>query len=73
MNIIYAKMDMLLLIIKVIVLIWDYITYPFYQAIYKSWKIPKKNERRSRCLPKFTTDEQMVFEKRLRPLLAWVC
>ena len=55
-------MDMLLLIIKVIVLIWDYITYPFYQAIYKSWKIPKKNEPRSRCLSKFTTDEQMVFE-----------
>ena len=62
MNIIYLRMDMILFVLKLVVLIWDYITYPFYRAIYKTWKKPKQGEPRSRCLEKFTTDEQMVFE-----------
>ena len=53
---------MILFVLKLVVLIWDYITYPFYRAIYKTWKKPKQGEPRSRCLEKFTTDEQMVFE-----------
>ena len=62
MNIIYLRMDMILFVLKLVVLIWDYITYPFYGAIYKTWKKPKQGQPRSRCLEKFTTDEQMVFE-----------
>jgi len=56
-------MDIVLLILKLIVHVWDFITYPIYQAIYQPWKKQKLAEKvRSRCLPKFTTDSQMIFE-----------
>ena len=56
-------MDILILIIKLIVLIWDFMTYPFYQALYQPWKKQKVGEKvRSHCLHNFTTDTQIVFE-----------
>ena len=56
-------MDLALLIIKLIVFVWDFLTYPFYKTISKSWKKPKKdNTVRSRCLSQFSTDSRMVFE-----------
>ena len=56
-------MDLALLIIKLIVFVWDFLTYPFYKAISKSWKKSKKdNTVRSRCLSQFSTDSRMVFE-----------
>ena len=56
-------MDFVLLILKFIVLVWDFMTYPFYQAICQPWKKQKLAAKvRSHCLPKFTTDSQMIFE-----------
>ena len=56
-------MDFVLLILKFIVLAWDFMTYPFYQAVYQPWKKQKSGAKvRSHCLPKFTTDSEMIFE-----------
>ena len=55
--------DVILNIIKTVVFLWDFITYPIYQAIYKnSQKKKAKKGSDTKCLTQFTTDSQMVFE-----------
>ena len=64
-------MNLVLELIKFIVMVWDLLTYPIYQSLYKPWIKRKENDKiRSRCLPQYTTDSQMVFEspEKTRPI-----
>ena len=49
-------------IIKAIVFIWDFLTYPIYEAIYKTSERKKAlKTSKSICLNQYTTDSQMIF------------
>ena len=49
--------------VKLIVLVWDFLTYPIYQAIYRPWeKREFYDQQKSKCLSQYTTSSQMVFE-----------
>ena len=50
-------------IIKAVVFLWDFITYPIYEVIYKRSERKKwGKEPNTKCLSQFTSDSQMVFE-----------
>jgi long-chain acyl-CoA synthetase len=51
------------MIVKLFVSIWDFVTFPIYQAIYKPWEKRKYYLKpKSKCLSQYTTSSQMVFE-----------
>ena len=50
-------------LIKAVVFIWDFLTYPIYEAIYKPSERKKAQKQpKSICLNQYTTDSQMIFE-----------
>ena len=40
-----AKMNLALLCIQFIVMVWDFLTYPFYQFIYQPWSAREADKR----------------------------
>ena len=56
-------MNLALLLIKFIVMVWDFLTYPIYQFVYQPW-VPRKKDKevKSKVLNQYTTDSRMVFE-----------
>ena len=65
-NVTTKKIDVsniILAIVKIVVFLWDFFTFPIYQAIYKPWEKRKRaKQAKSSCLSQYTTDSQMVFE-----------
>ena len=61
-----AKFDfssLIIEVIKILVFLWDFITYPIYELVYrKSERKKKLSKSGTRCLDQFTTDSQMIFE-----------
>jgi len=57
-----ATADIVLAIISAIVFVWDFLTWPIYQAIYQPWEKRKalKNPKRARTVR--STDDELVFE-----------
>ena len=50
-------------LIKVVVFIWDFLTYPIYEAIYRPSERRKALRKpQSICVSQYTTDSQMIFE-----------
>lgn len=57
-------MGLILIILKVVVFVWDFLTYPIYQAIYRPWEYQKNRTKiRARLLEQHSTSNEVVYEK----------